>query len=349
MLGGFVDSAVAATSAGATSKVTKQRASSTKNAGANVSSRSQVGMPTRYSKVASSNRARPAALARTKSQKSRLGLKNAGRAPMQMARPSQGMKAGLHLTEDPLALKASVALVQDLATSDVVFAKNSDAVLPIASITKLMTALVITDAMLPMDEWLEISDEDVDYQKGSHSRLPVGTRLTRADTLHIALMASENRAAHALGRTYPGGLQRFVAAMNAKAELLGMRNTRFVDPTGLNSANVSSAGDLARLVTAAYTQPLIRQYSTDTEYWIDTGTKSLRYRNTNALVMNPDWQISLSKTGYIAEAGRCLVMHANIHDRSFVIVLLDSLGKYTRLGDAGRIKQWLEASLARLR
>jgi D-alanyl-D-alanine endopeptidase (penicillin-binding protein 7) len=256
------------------------------------------------------------------------------------------MLAGLHNTEDPLALKASVAYVQDLATSDVVFAKNSNAVLPIASITKLMTALVVMDAHLPLDDVLEVSEADVDTEKGSHSRLKVGTRLSRADLLHIALMASENRAAHALGRTYPGGLSVFVNAMNAKARLLGMQSTRFVDPTGLNSANVSSAGDLAKLVTAAYQHDLIRQYSTDTEYWVAAvDGQALRYRNTNALVMNADWQIDVSKTGYISEAGRCLVMQTRIQDRPFVIVLLDSLGKHTRIEDAGRIKKWLEDAL----
>lgn len=264
-------------------------------------------------------------------------------------RPSQGVLAGLHGTEDPLELKAGVAYVLDLATSDIVFSKNSDVVLPIASITKLMTALVVVEAQLPLDEYIEITNADVDTEKGSHSRLKVGTRLTRADIMHIALMASENRAAHALGRTYPGGLVAFVAAMNAKARLLGMQSTQFVDPTGLRSSNVSSGGDLAKLVAAAYQYDVIRQFSTGTEHWI-TGVdgQGVRYRNSNALVMNPDWQIDVSKTGYISEAGRCLVMHTRIQDRPFIIVLLDSLAKHTRLDDAGRIKRWLEESIRRL-
>jgi len=259
------------------------------------------------------------------------------------ARPSFGQVAGLRDTDDPLNLGSSVALVVDGETDQVLFSKNPDAVLPIASITKLMTALVVTEAGQPLDEDLVISSDDVDTVKNSRSRLSVGTRLTRGDMLHLALMSSENRAAHALGRSYPGGLGAFVSAMNAKAQLLGMTDTRFADPTGLLSANQSTAQDLARLVRAAGDVPLIRELSTARETAVSVGRHQLQYRNSNALVRDPEWDIAVQKTGYISEAGRCVVMQAEMAGRKLIMVLLDSTGKYTRIGDANRLREWLAA------
>lgn len=263
------------------------------------------------------------------------------RKPVAAARPSFGQLAGLHGTEDPLDLRSSVALVVDQETDQVLFSKNPDAVLPIASITKLMTAMVVLHAEQPLDEELTITQDDVDTEKGSGSRLAVGTRLTRGEMLQLALMSSENRAAHALGRHYPGGLAAFVSAMNAKAELLGMHATRFVEPTGLSSANQSSAQDLARLVKAASEVPLIRELSTAEQAAVAVGRRQLQFRNTNALVRNPNWSIGLQKTGYIAEAGRCVVMQAEMAGRTLIMVLLDSAGRYARIGDAERLRNWL--------
>jgi serine-type D-Ala-D-Ala endopeptidase (penicillin-binding protein 7) len=257
------------------------------------------------------------------------------------ARPSFGQLSGLHETIDPLDLKSSVAFVMDLETNEVLLNKNSQAVLPIASITKLMTALVVTHSGLPLDEMLTISEEDVDTEKGSRSRLTVGTTLSRGEMLHLALMSSENRAAHALGRSYPGGLDRFVSAMNAKAQLIGMHDTRYVEPTGLSSSNQSSARDLALLVKTAHTVPLIRELSTSPEHEVAVGSRQLQFHTTNRLVLNPEWEIGLQKTGYISEAGQCLVMQARLAGRQLVMVLLDSAGRYSRLGDAERIRKWL--------
>jgi D-alanyl-D-alanine endopeptidase (penicillin-binding protein 7) len=258
------------------------------------------------------------------------------------ARPSEGQLNGLHATDDPLDLKSAVALVIDQDTQQVLFSKNPQAVLPIASITKLMTALVVTEAGLPLDETLTISQDDVDTEKGSRSRLMVGTRLTRGEMLLLALMSSENRAAHALGRHYPGGMDAFVAAMNAKAQLLGMSGTRYVEPTGLSSENRSSAHDLARLVDAAYAHPIIRELSTSREAQVDIGNRQLQFRSTNGLVRGGEWDIGLQKTGYIAAAGRCLVMQAELAGRKLIMVLLDSAGRYSRIGDAERIRKWLD-------
>ncbi|MGB7481860.1 MAG: D-alanyl-D-alanine endopeptidase [Burkholderiaceae bacterium] len=254
---------------------------------------------------------------------------------------SAGDIAGLNLTQDPLDLKSNVALVIDPADSKVLFEKNSTVALPIASLTKLMTSLVVVEARQDMDELLEITDADIDREKNTYSRLRVGTRMTRADLLHIALMSSENRAASALGRNYPGGLAAFVAAMNAKARALGMHDTHYVEPTGLSSHNVASARDLAKLVVAAHEYPVIRQYSTDTKYMVEIAGHPMQYANSNRLVSNPDWEIDLQKTGYISEAGRCLVMLAKIDGRAIVMVFLDSKGKLSRLADAGRIRKWL--------
>lgn len=256
-------------------------------------------------------------------------------------KPSMGELAGLRATRDQLDLNSSVALVVDQETDEVLFSKNSEAVLPIASITKLMTAVVVTDAGLPLDEVLTVTQDDVDTEKGSRSRLHVGTQLTREEMLHLALMASENRAAHALGRNYPGGLPAFVSAMNARAQLLGMSDTRYVEPTGLSSQNRSSAHDLATLVKLAHTHPLIRELSTSPEYQVDVGRRQLQFHNTNRLVSNPTWEIGLQKTGYISEAGRCLVMQASMAGRKLIMVFLDSSGRYTRLADAERVRKWI--------
>jgi serine-type D-Ala-D-Ala endopeptidase (penicillin-binding protein 7) len=255
---------------------------------------------------------------------------------------SFGQLYGLHHTQDPLDLKSSVALVMDQDTNEVVFSKNSDAVLPIASLTKLMTAMVMVEAKLPMEEAITVTSDDVDTEKNSSSRLMVGATLTRGELLHLALMSSENRAAHALGRTFPGGLAAFVPAMNAKARVLGMADTKYVDPTGLNSGNQSSARDLASLVKAAYQQPLIRELSTSHEYAVRVGARQLQFHNTNSLVRNPAWDIGLQKTGYIVEAGRCLVMQAKMAGRKFIMVFLDSTGKYSRQADAERVRRWIE-------
>jgi D-alanyl-D-alanine endopeptidase (penicillin-binding protein 7) len=223
----------------------------------------------------------------------------------------------------------------------VLFSKNSGAVLPIASITKLMTALVVTEAALPLDEVLVVSKEDVDATAGSRSRLKVGTQLTRGDMLHLSLMASENRAAHVLGRTYPGGIDRFISLMNSKALDLGMQDTRYVEPTGLSASNQSSAQDLTRLVRAAYEHPIIRDLSTSQDATVPVGQRPTQFRNTNGLVRNPEWEIGLQKTGYIAAAGRCLVMQTQLAGRKLIMVLLDSAGKYSRIGDAERIRKWV--------
>jgi D-alanyl-D-alanine endopeptidase (penicillin-binding protein 7) len=250
--------------------------------------------------------------------------------------------------DDPthLDLRSTAALVIEQSEGRTLYAKNVDAVVPIASITKLMTAMVVLDANLNLREPLAISDEDVDFLKHTRSRLKVGMVLERDELLRLALMASENRAAAALGRAYPGGMHAFVAAMNRKAAELGMSRTRFVDSTGLSSDNVSSAQDLAKMVTAAYRYPLIKDYTTTTSYAVrsDTG-RILAFSNSNGLVKDGGWHIDVSKTGYISEAGRCLVMQARIGARSVVIVLLDSWGRYTRIGDANRIKKWMESPL----
>jgi D-alanyl-D-alanine endopeptidase (penicillin-binding protein 7) len=243
-------------------------------------------------------------------------------------------------------LRSAVALVQDAASGETLYAKNQDAILPIASITKLMTAIVILDAKLDLGQRVVISGEDQDTVKGTRSRLRPGTVLTRDELLLLALMSSENRAAFSLARTYPGGTEVFVAAMNAKARALGMNDTRFVDPTGLNSSNVSSAQDLARLVAAAHEYPLIRQDSTRESATVNAFGRPLDYRNTNGLVRSSEWDIGLSKTGYISEAGRCLVMRVRMASREVTVVLLDSWGKFSRIGDANRIKKWLESNAA---
>lgn len=265
-------------------------------------------------------------------------------APVAPPVMTAGDLAGLNLTRDPLALKSNVAFVIDQNNSQVLFEKNAGVPLPIASLTKLMTATIVVEAHQDMDEVLEVTADDIDRERNSASRLHVGSRLKRSDMLHIALMSSENRAASALGRNYPGGLPAFVAAMNAKARALGMANAHYVDSTGLSSQNVASARDLSKLVVAAYRHPIIREYSTDTKYTVNTGKQILQYINSNRLVMNSNWDIGLQKTGYITEAGRCLLMQARIEGRPVVMVFLDSKGKDSRLADAGRIRKWLEVT-----
>jgi len=247
-----------------------------------------------------------------------------------------------------LNLKSTSVLVMAQDGDRVLFSKNDDAVVSIASITKLMTAIVVLDAWLPPGELIAISKDDKDGLKGTQSRLQVGMMITRDDLLRLALMASENRAAAALARAYPGGTSAFVAAMNQRAVELGMWKTRFVDGTGLSSANVSTARDLARLVSAAYRQPLIREYTTRTDHTVMLPKeRRMSFRNSNRLLKNPGWEIGLSKTGFISEAGRCLVMQARIASTPVVIVLLDSWGKLTRVADANRIKKWIESNTSR--
>lgn len=255
---------------------------------------------------------------------------------------SYGAKLGLSASADPLDLNSRVALVVDQQTQEVLLSKNVSAVLPIASLTKLMTGLIVSDANLPLDDLITITEDDVDTLKGSRSRLAVGSTLTRRELMHLALMSSENRAAHALGRTFPGGLSQFVRLMNAKARELGMNDTRYVEPTGLSSLNQSSARDLATLVSAAYERPLLRSLSTSPSHQVELGARKLEFRNSNRLVRDPEWDIGLQKTGYIVEAGRCLVMQAQVAGRQFIMVFLDATGKTGRVQDAERVRRWLE-------
>ncbi|GAB3646959.1 D-alanyl-D-alanine carboxypeptidase family protein [Ramlibacter alkalitolerans] len=248
----------------------------------------------------------------------------------------------LPVDPDKLPLKARVAYVIDTESDEVLLGKNDDDVRPIASLTKLMTGLIVSEARLPMDDKITITSDDVDRVKHSSSRLQVGTVLTRSEALHLALMSSENRAAHALGRSYPGGLSAFVSAMNNKARQLGMLQTRYVDPTGLSSGNQSSARDLAVLAEAAYTHPLMRKYSTSRGYEIEAADgRELTYVNTNRLVREGAWKIGLQKTGYISEAGQCLLVQTQVKGRNLIMVFLDSASKITRIRDAEIVKRWL--------
>lgn len=277
--------------------------------------------------------------------------------------PSSGVQDPPGVTKK-LALRSAVALVVDQKTGEALYAKNPDVQTPIASITKLMTAVVVLDAGLSMSEPITITEADVDHLKHSSSRVPVGTTLTRGELLHLALIASENRAAAALARTYPGGRDACIRAMNRKAAELGMTNTHYVEATGLDSGNQSTAVDLAKLVNVATRYPLIHQITTTGEYGVELPgyrvvkvrrngkvhrvsrevERHVAFHNTNVLTRNPDWEIGLSKTGYINEAGHCLVMQTKINDRRVIMVLLDSEGKMTRIGDAARVRRWLEAA-----
>src|SRR5580658_1527637 len=255
----------------------------------------------------------------------------------------------LHAAASPIRdpkLKSSSVLIVDQSDSSILFSRHSDVAAPIASITKLMTALVVLDAKQPLDEPLEITQAERDLPKSNFSRLTAGTVLTRGDLMHLALMSSENVAAHTLGSNYPGGLPAIVDAMNVKAAALGMTSAHFVDPTGLSSENVASPEDLSKLVIAASRNATIREYSTDQRYTVRVHRHLVEFHNTDNLVANPTWNIIVQKTGYISEAGKCLVMEAVIKGRNVVIVLLDSLGKYTRVADAKRVKSWMEASIA---
>ncbi len=269
------------------------------------------------------------------------------KASAQDTRVSHGRLAGLHQGGDDLDLRSSVALVIDQDTHEVLIRKNDNAVLPIASLTKLMTALVISDANLSHSDMITITQEDVDTEKGSTSRLAVGSVLSRGDLMHLALMSSENRAAHALGRTYPGGLSLFVKAMNERAKGLGMASSHFVEPTGLSSRNQSNANDLAVLVSATYNVPLLRELSTSHGREVAVGRRTLQYNTTNRLVKSPNWDIGLQKTGYISEAGQCLVMQTKVAGRQLIMVFLDSAGKLSRIADAERVRRWVENQNAR--
>ena len=244
-----------------------------------------------------------------------------------------------------LQLKSGSALVMDINTGKTLYQKNPAQVRPIASLTKLMTALVVLDTRQNLNQTLTIDQNDRDNIKHTYSRVRMGTKVSRRDALHLALMSSENRMASALARHYPGGRSAFIRAMNNKARQLGMRNSRFYDSTGLSTRNVSTARDLAKLITAAYRQPLIRQFTQDTnkEMRFSTPAYSLMFNNTNPLVKNPDWDVRLSKTGYTDEAGRCLLMRAKPDRQELAIVLLNSVGKRTPVGDANRIRKWLKS------
>jgi serine-type D-Ala-D-Ala endopeptidase (penicillin-binding protein 7) len=261
--------------------------------------------------------------------------------PIVPAKPSLGQVIGLHSAPDPIGLKSSVAFVVDQQSGKVLFEKNSEAVLPIASITKLMTALVVAESRAPLGELVEVTEDDRDTERKSRSRLPIGSVLTRKEMLQVALMASENRAAHALGRHHPGGLNSFVDAMNAKARALGMLDSRFADPTGLSSQNTSNARDLVTLMKAVYANTMLRAHSVANELAVNTGMKQIQFHNTNRLLSSESWQIGLSKTGYITDAGNCLVMQTVMGSRPAWVVLLDAEGKLSRYADAGRIRKYL--------
>ena len=258
---------------------------------------------------------------------------------------SFGRAAGLHLSPDPLHLNSSAALVMDRDTGEVLARKNDNVVLPIASLTKVMTALLVVEAKQPMDEVLTITQDDVDKERNSRSRLRVGSTLTREEALRLALMSSENRAAHALGRTYPGGLPKMVEAMNTRARALGMQNTSYVDPTGLSNQNRSTVRDMAILVAAAGKHPLIGEFSTTPAHVASLSGRTLQYRNSNRLVRSDvsGWDIALQKTGYIVEAGRCLTMMANVAGHNLIMVLLDADTNGARLADAQRLRKWVVA------
>jgi D-alanyl-D-alanine endopeptidase (penicillin-binding protein 7) len=282
----------------------------------------------------------------TMSPNERICLDMPSRIPAVMALLVLGSWTGLQSASLPSAraprLGSTACIVQDQRTGELLLSKQAELALPIASITKLMTAMVLLDARLDMEEMITIQEADKDTLRNSRSHLVVGTRLSRREALRLALLASENRAAHALARTYPGGVQALVQAMNDKARALGLRDTRFEDPTGLSDGNISTAQELSHLVDAACHYPLICAFSTQRETTLLVGRRQLKFVNTNALVRSPRWQIGLSKTGYIEEGGRCLVMQTLLAKRPVLIVLLNSVGKNTRIGDANRIKNWME-------
>lgn len=314
--------------AGESAQAAEKKSTSAKRSGVAVSKSAQSGKLLTSAKTAKA----------AKSGKQKARAKKA--AP---PRPSLGQRTGLGATPDPLDLRSNVAWVIDQDTQEVLFSKNEQAVLPIASVTKLMTGLVVAEAGLNLQERIVITQEDANLGSSSRSRLAVGTSYTREELLNLALMSSENRAAHALGRTYPGGMNAFVARMNARATSLGMSHTRYVEPTGLSSDNRSNAQDLSKLVVMASTVPLLREFSTSPQREVEVGARTLQFNNTNQLVRNPEWHIGVQKTGYISEAGRCLVMQAQMAGRRLVMVFLDSVGKMSRIADAERVRRWLEA------
>ncbi len=302
-------------------------------------------------KVASKKTAKKKSLARNKISRKAPRVSRSGQTRNRVAavpaRPYMGPTQIVQIADasSPLLLESRAALIMDAETGNILYGKNSDRSLPIASITKLMTAMVVLDAHLPMNETITITDAEIDRHKNTSSRLSVGTTMTREEAILLALMSSENRAAAALGRTYPGGVAAAVEAMNRKARSLGMEHSFFADTTGLRSENKASPRDLVLMVQAAHQYPTIRHSSTQSEYALQSHGRNLQYRNTNALVKNSDWEIGVSKTGFINEAGKCLVMQAKIKHKPVVIVLMDSWGSYTRIGDANRVKKWLESAV----
>jgi serine-type D-Ala-D-Ala endopeptidase (penicillin-binding protein 7) len=269
-------------------------------------------------------------------------------APIHLASISRYHRHHHHRVGAPQPrLRSSEALVLDVTDHKVLYARKADGQVPIASISKLMTSLVVAEANQPLDEVLQVAPADRAIGRGAYSRLAVGTSLTRAQLFHLALMASENRAAHALARNYPGGLAACISAMNAKARALGMTHTHFVEPTGLSSENTSTPDDLAKLVMAAAQSPVIRRYSTSRGYMIRSGRHMVAFHNTDSLVDRASWHIVVQKTGFTNAAGHCLVMQAVIDRRTVVMVLLNSWGKYTRVADASRVRQWTQAQLTR--
>ncbi|TMW74781.1 D-alanyl-D-alanine endopeptidase [Thauera sp. UPWRP] len=293
---------------------------------------------------------RASANARGKAPTMRVSLRKPAVAAAALAAPAAPAAVLADEPDTPVTLDGSgmpvlasnAFYVINQRTGEVLLERNATEVLPIASITKLMTAMVVLDAGLSLSEPIEINDADIDQLKGTGSRLALGTTLSREEMLQLALMSSENRAASSLARHYPGGEAAFVDAMNVKARLLGLWNTRFHDSTGLNPANVSSPRDLAKMVAASASYPLIREFSTAHERYVPVHGRMLRFGNTNSLVRSPEWTISVSKTGYISEAGRCLVMQTWLHQQPVVMVLMDSSGRYTRTADAKRVRKWLE-------
>ena len=272
-------------------------------------------------------------------QKPAAGQKKVVRDPSNLM--SAGTRLGLRSALSDLALNSSAVMVIDQISGEVLIEKNPDAVLPIASITKLMTALVVLDAGLPLEDLIMITKEDADLEKNPVSRLPVGAKFTRGELMHLSLMSSENRAAHALARTYPGGLDAFVAAMNIKALKIGMTQARFTEPTGLNSGNVASPRDLVRLVEESYLVPEVREYSTSRDLMVRVRGRPVQFMNSNALARGEGWDLGVSKTGFIRDAGRCLVMQADFESRPVIMVMLDAQGKQHRERDAQRIRDFI--------
>jgi D-alanyl-D-alanine endopeptidase (penicillin-binding protein 7) len=321
-----------------TSSAQTQAKSKSKSKSKAVKPRAKPKAKAKSKAVAKSTKKRSVAAGKSSKKRTVAAARKKSRAVVRAAPPP------LPASPDKLRLDASVAYVIDAESHEVLLRKNDDDVRPIASLTKMMTALVVSDASLPLDETITIDAADVDTLKYSSSRLKVGTELTRRQALHLALMSSENRASHALARTYPGGLPAFVSAMNNKARQLGMDQTRYVDPTGLSSDNQSSARDLAILAAAAYERPLLRKYSTSPGYQLAVdGGRPLRFVNSNGLVRAGQWDIGLQKTGYINEAGQCLLMQATVDGRNVIMVFLDSASKITRIKDAELVKRWIRA------